>query len=112
MSTDRLGMRRLDLQLTGRVGRQGDPADCQFFLCLKDDLLRYSDRKKVFKVRRRTRTIRSKPLETPHAIGIFESIQKKLDKLSSRRRQQIFRQEKQKEKMKQQGLWEDWMDIR
>jgi preprotein translocase subunit SecA len=38
--TERHDSRRIDNQLRGRAGRQGDPGSSRFFLCLQDDLLR------------------------------------------------------------------------
>lgn len=40
LGTERNDARRIDLQLRGRCGRQGDPGDSQFFLSLEDDLMR------------------------------------------------------------------------
>ena len=40
IGTDRHEARRIDNQLRGRAGRQGDPGSSQFFLSLDDDLLR------------------------------------------------------------------------
>jgi preprotein translocase subunit SecA len=40
IGTERNDARRIDLQLRGRCGRQGDPGDSQFFLSLEDDLMR------------------------------------------------------------------------
>jgi len=40
VGTERHEARRIDNQLRGRAGRQGDPGSSQFFLCLEDDLLR------------------------------------------------------------------------
>lgn len=39
MGTERHGLRRVDNQLAGRCGRQGDPGSVQFYLSLEDDLL-------------------------------------------------------------------------
>jgi preprotein translocase subunit SecA len=39
LGTERHEARRIDRQLAGRAGRQGDPGSAQFFLCLEDDLL-------------------------------------------------------------------------
>src|SRR5262249_13667053 len=39
LGTERHDARRIDRQLAGRSGRQGDPGSCQFFLCLEDELL-------------------------------------------------------------------------
>lgn len=40
LGTERNDARRIDLQLRGRCGRQGDPGDSQFLLSLQDDLMR------------------------------------------------------------------------
>tara|TARA_B100000315_G_scaffold195807_1_gene186764 strand:- start:399 stop:3413 length:3015 start_codon:yes stop_codon:yes gene_type:complete len=40
IGTERHEARRIDLQLKGRSGRQGDPGSTQFYLCLEDDLMR------------------------------------------------------------------------
>jgi preprotein translocase subunit SecA len=40
VGTERHDSRRIDLQLRGRCGRQGDPGSSHFFLCLEDDLMR------------------------------------------------------------------------
>ncbi len=40
LGTERHESRRIDNQLRGRAGRQGDPGSSRFFLCLEDDLLR------------------------------------------------------------------------
>jgi preprotein translocase subunit SecA len=39
LGTERHEAHRIDRQLAGRAGRQGDPGSCQFFLCLEDELL-------------------------------------------------------------------------
>ena len=111
LSTDRLAFRRLDQQLSGRIGRQGDPGDCQFFLSLRDDLMRYADRKKIFRLRRQTRNQRNEPIQSPAAAQLFNKVQRHIDKITSKRRKLVFKGEKQREKLKEQGLWEDWMNL-
>ena len=110
LSTDRLAFRRLDLQLSGRIGRQGDPGDCQFFLSLRDDLMRYADRKKLFRLRRQKRYQRNESIESPDAARLFNKVQKHIDKITSKQRRRVFKGEKHREKLKEQGLWEDWMN--
>jgi len=112
LSTDRLYYRRLDEQLSGRIGRQGDPGQCQFFLSMQDDLMRYANRKKICRLRLRSRCRRGDPIELPVAAQLFEKVQNHIKKFSSKQRRKIFQGEKQREKLKQQGLWEDWMDAR
>ncbi len=111
LSTDRQFFRRLDWQLIGRVGRQGDPGDCQYYISLKDDVLRYADLKKITRMRMKSRDRRNEPLGTPASIRIFEKVQAKLDRDMSKQRKRLFKYEKHREKMREEGLWEDWMDI-
>lgn len=40
MGTERHESRRIDNQLRGRAGRQGDPGESRFYICLEDDLMR------------------------------------------------------------------------
>ncbi len=112
LGTDRSYIRRLDEQLIGRVGRQGDPGDCQFFLSLRDDLLHNLDRKKKHRVRKSTRACRNQPIMNSGAAELFSHIQKHNDKVARKHRNQLFRNEKHKEKLRAEGLWEDWMDAR
>ncbi len=46
LGTERNGIRRVDNQLAGRSGRQGDPGEVQFFLSLEDELLQVFGRSK------------------------------------------------------------------
>ena len=66
IGTERHESRRIDNQLRGRTGRQGDPGSSQFFLSLEDDLLRIlaGDRSKKIKFdcRKSTAQSRSKKL--------------------------------------------------
>ena len=110
-STDRQFFRRLDEQLVGRVGRQGDPGDCQYYISLKDDLLRYADIKKITRLRMKTRETRNEPISDPTAAKMFADVQKDLNKKMSKQRKRLFKFEKHRENMREQGMWEDWMDI-
>ena len=47
MGTERHESRRIDLQLRGRAGRQGDPGSSQFYLSLEDDLMRLFNSERV-----------------------------------------------------------------
>ena len=50
IGTERYDSRRIDDQLRGRSGRQGDPGESQFYLSLEDDLLRFYDCKRINKL--------------------------------------------------------------
>ena len=47
VGTERHESRRIDLQLRGRSGRQGDPGSSRFYLSLEDDLMRLFNSEKV-----------------------------------------------------------------
>ena len=50
IGTERHEARRIDDQLRGRAGRQGDPGESRFYLSLEDDLLRLFGRERIHKV--------------------------------------------------------------
>ena len=50
IGTERHESRRIDNQLRGRAGRQGDPGDTRFFISLEDDLMRLFGSDKMMKV--------------------------------------------------------------
>ena len=50
IGTERHEARRIDNQLRGRAGRQGDPGESRFYLSLEDDLLRLFGRERIHKV--------------------------------------------------------------
>ena len=47
IGTERHESRRIDLQLRGRAGRQGDPGSSRFYLCLEDDLMRLFNSERI-----------------------------------------------------------------
>ena len=50
IGTERHDSRRVDRQLRGRAGRQGDPGSSQFFVCLEDDLMRKFGSERIAKL--------------------------------------------------------------
>jgi len=73
LGTERHESRRIDNQLRGRAGRQGDPGDSKFFVCLEDDLMR------IFGSERMDTMLRKLGLEDGEAI-IHPWINKALEK--------------------------------
>ncbi|MDA0663751.1 MAG: preprotein translocase subunit SecA [Proteobacteria bacterium] len=73
LGTERHESRRIDNQLRGRAGRQGDPGDSKFFVCLEDDLMR------IFGSERMDSMLRKLGLEDGEAI-IHPWINKALEK--------------------------------
>lgn len=62
IGTERHESRRIDDQLRGRSGRQGDPGDSRFFLSLEDDLLKYNGNEKLMKSLKAVKTEEDHPV--------------------------------------------------
>jgi len=79
IGTERHESRRIDNQLRGRSGRQGDPGMSLFFISLDDDLMRIfgSDRVKV--MMERLGLPEDKPIEHPFISKSLESAQKRVE---------------------------------
>jgi len=79
IGTERHESRRIDNQLRGRAGRQGDPGDSVFFLSLEDDLLRLfgGDRLKV--LMDRLKLPEGEPIESGMVTKAIETAQKKVE---------------------------------
>ncbi|MDE0932956.1 MAG: preprotein translocase subunit SecA [Novosphingopyxis baekryungensis] len=89
LGTERHESRRIDNQLRGRSGRQGDPGLSRFYLCLEDDLLRIFGSESLF-----ARMMNSS-LEDGEAIGgkwlskAIETAQKKVEARNYEARKQV-----------------------
>ena len=78
IGTERHESRRIDNQLRGRSGRQGDPGKSKFFICLEDDLMRLftSDRvRKVFEAA----GLQDEPIEHKMLNGAIRRAQEKIE---------------------------------
>jgi len=78
IGTERHESRRIDNQLRGRAGRQGDPGSSKFFISLEDDLM------KVFgpaadRIGRLMTTLEVEPIEHPWVARSIASAQKKVE---------------------------------
>ncbi len=79
LGTERHEARRIDDQLRGRCGRQGDPGASQFFVSLEDDLLRIFGAERVQSLMERFNLPENAPIEMGYISGIIESAQKKVE---------------------------------
>ena len=79
IGTERHESRRIDNQLRGRSGRQGDPGESMFFLSLEDDLMRLFGGDKVTTVMDSLKVDEDMPIQSRMLTGIIESSQKKLE---------------------------------
>jgi len=79
IGTERHESRRIDNQLRGRSGRQGDPGSSRFFVALQDDLMRIFGGAMVEKVMDRFGIAEDVPLESRIVSGAIESAQKRVE---------------------------------
>jgi preprotein translocase subunit SecA len=79
MGTERHESRRIDNQLRGRSGRQGDPGSSQFFLSLEDDLLRIFEADRVKQWWDRVGVEEGEAIENRLLTRVIENAQKKVE---------------------------------
>lgn len=79
IGTERHESRRIDNQLRGRAGRQGDPGSSQFFLSLEDELLRLFGSDNIKRLMDRLGLEEDQPIEHPMLTGAMERAQKKVE---------------------------------
>ena len=79
IGTERHESRRIDNQLRGRSGRQGDPGASRFFLSLEDDLLRLFGGDRVQALMDTLNLDEDTPIENKMLTSTIESAQKKLE---------------------------------
>jgi len=79
IGTERHESRRIDNQLRGRSGRQGDPGSSRFFVSLDDDLMRIFGGETVSKVMTAFNFPEDQPLEHPMVSKIIEQAQVKVE---------------------------------
>ena len=79
IGTERHESRRIDNQLRGRAGRQGDPGSTQFFLSLEDDLLRLFGSDRIGTMVERLGLKDDEPLQAGLLTKQIESAQKRIE---------------------------------
>ncbi len=79
VGTERHDSRRIDNQLRGRSGRQGDPGESRFYLSMEDDLLRLFGADRVAKVVDALGMDEDEPIETKILSNSIENAQKKVE---------------------------------
>lgn len=89
IGTERHESRRIDLQLRGRSGRQGDPGESQFYISLEDDLMRLFGHDRVARVMDRLSLEDGAVITHPWVSKSLERAQKKVEQnnFSIRKRQ-------------------------
>jgi preprotein translocase subunit SecA len=79
IGTERHESRRIDNQLRGRAGRQGDPGFSQFYVALDDDLMRIFGGEKISSLMTRFNMPEDAPLTHPLVSKVIEQIQVKVE---------------------------------
>ncbi|OCC16403.1 Protein export cytoplasm protein SecA ATPase RNA helicase [Dissulfuribacter thermophilus] len=79
LGTERHESRRIDNQLRGRAGRQGDPGSSRFYLSLEDDLLRIFGGDKIQKMMDKLGMEEGEPIEHPMLSKAIENAQRKVE---------------------------------
>jgi len=79
IGTERHEARRIDNQLRGRSGRQGDPGSSQFFVCLEDELLRIFGSEKIKSLMEMLKIPEDQPIEANLVSSAIEQAQSKVE---------------------------------
>jgi len=90
IGTERHESRRVDNQLRGRAGRQGDPGSTRFFLSLEDNLLRIFGGERVAGLMNAFRVEDDMPIESGMLNRSLEGAQKKVETYYYDMRKQVF----------------------
>jgi preprotein translocase subunit SecA len=79
IGTERHEARRIDNQLRGRSGRQGDPGETQFYVCLEDDLMRVFGSDNIKKMMGRFGIPEDQPIDSGMVSRSLEGAQEKIE---------------------------------
>jgi preprotein translocase subunit SecA len=79
IGTERHEARRIDRQLRGRAGRQGDPGSSRFFLSLEDDLMRLFGSERIARIMERMGLKEGEVIQHPMITRSVERAQKKVE---------------------------------
>ena len=90
IGTERHESRRIDNQLRGRSGRQGDPGESRFFLSFEDDLMRLFGSERIIGVVERLGLDEDTPIDAKILSGSIESAQKRLEDQNFNRRKNVL----------------------
>lgn len=99
IGTERHEAERIDRQLAGRAGRQGDPGSAQFYLCLEDQLLEGLGANKQRSLEALGKSGSSRPWQLFRRA--FRKAQRKLEKKHRRQRLDLMNYDKQRQEMLQ-----------
>lgn len=90
LGTERHESRRIDNQLRGRAGRQGDPGSSRFYVSLEDDLMRLFGGETISSLMERLGWEEDMPIEHPRIAKSIESAQKRVEARNFDIRKQVL----------------------
>ncbi len=90
LGTERHESRRIDNQLRGRAGRQGDPGSSQFFVSMEDDLMRLFGGERMKNIMTRIGLADDQPIEHSMVSKSIEQAQKKIEGLNFDTRKHVL----------------------
>ncbi len=90
IGTERHESRRIDNQLRGRSGRQGDPGESRFILSLEDDLLRLFGGERVGRLMEMLKIPEGEPIESKMVTKAIQNAQKRVEAQNFQIRKRLF----------------------
>ena len=90
LGTERHESRRIDNQLRGRAGRQGDPGESRFFLSLEDDILRLFGSERIQNMMERLGVDEDTPLDQKMLSNAIENAQKQVESRNFQTRKTVL----------------------
>ncbi len=90
LGTERHESRRIDNQLRGRAGRQGDPGSSRFFLCLDDDLMRIFGGDRLKNAMQKLGMEENVPIESGMVSRAIERAQKQVEQRNFETRKHLL----------------------
>ena len=91
LGTERHESRRIDNQLRGRSGRQGDPGASLFYLSLEDDLMRMFASDRVSSIMERLKWPEDEPIEAKMVTRAVQNAQGQIEELNYERRKNVLK---------------------
>lgn len=90
LGTGRADSRRVDDQLRGRAGRQGDPGSSQFFISLEDNIFQIYGPEKIQQFSKLSSLTNDEPLEADFLTATLTDVQKKVEDFNFEGRKNTF----------------------
>ena len=90
LGTERHESRRIDNQLRGRAGRQGDPGETRFYLSLEDDIMRLFGSERVMGMMEKLGVDEDTPIEQKMLTNAIESAQRQVESKNFQQRKNVL----------------------